>query len=370
MDQDSGLRVYTERLVETMIGLDKNIRYLLLYRIPKWFGRFSGYSNVTEILAKAPHKFWWDQVSVPYVAWKKKADFIFNPKFSVPLISHCPVAMSLREPAWWAWREHYPAWNSLFMRTMIPLYCKKSVALFPISNFVFEENLKYQKLDNSKVEIAYPGPNKHFKRTVDKESLYQFKNKYHLPDLFVLSVTRVDHPGIEETKKYFPGKNPETTLQAYKLCKDRIPHKLVFAGRNIKQYLLDYGFSSKDFKDVIFLDFVPHDEIVHLYNLADLFVLPTFYESFGQTMVEAMSCGCPVVASTTGACPEIGGDAVLLADPYDVKDFSEKMLKVLAENELRKELKEKGINRAKFFNWERTANVILSFLLNRAKHKS
>lgn len=91
MDQDDGIGYGIERLVEKMLELDQQNSYLLLYRTRKRFGRFSGYPNVKEVLLKAPHKLLWDQVAVPYRAWREGADVIWNPKFSVPLISHCPV---------------------------------------------------------------------------------------------------------------------------------------------------------------------------------------------------------------------------------------------------------------------------------------
>ena len=90
MDQDSGFRAYIEGLIENMLAIDTENSYLLIYRTNKHFGRFSAHKNVKEVLLSAPHKFAWDQVAVPYMAWKERADVIFNPKFTVPLISPLP----------------------------------------------------------------------------------------------------------------------------------------------------------------------------------------------------------------------------------------------------------------------------------------
>jgi hypothetical protein len=202
IDQGGGLAVYTERLVEGMLEIDQENRYLLMYRTPQWMGRFAEYPNVHEKLVRAPHKLVWDQVAVPYTAWRERADLIFNPKFSVPFISPCPVAMSLREPAWFAWAEHYPSWNARFMRFTVPRYARKSVALFPISNFVLTENCKYLDLDEDKIVVASPAPNKHFGVIDDKGRLEEYRRKYELPERFIFSAARVDHPGIEETDSH------------------------------------------------------------------------------------------------------------------------------------------------------------------------
>jgi glycosyltransferase involved in cell wall biosynthesis len=367
MDQDSGLRSYVEGLLEHLLQLDQDNSYLLLYRMTKWFGRFAAFKNAQEVLLWAPHKLLWDQIAVPYRAYKEGADIIFNPKFTVPLISHCPVAMRLAEPAPWVWPEHYERWDVRYMRTMFPLYCRKADHMFTLSNFVLEENRRYLGLPFDDTTVTYAAPSGYFRQIDDPASLERFRTMYQLPPRFILAVTRVDHPGLDKSKSWHPGKNIETTLRAFALCRDRIPHELVIAGRQVDEYLLQTGWSSADFEGVRFLGFVPHTELPALYNLADLFVMPSFYEGFGFALAEALACGCPVIASQTGSCPEVSGGAALIADPYDPSDFAEKMLSILHNDELRQELRKKSLARAALFNWEQTAKLTLQGLTSAVK---
>lgn len=362
MDQDSGHRAIIEGLVDNLLRIDQENSYLLLYRTDKWLGRFSSAENVKEVLVKAPHKLAWDQVAVPYRAWREGADVIYNPKFSVPLVTHCPVVMGLHEPVWWAWPDHYEWLDVRYMRLMFPLYCRKTSHFFAISDFVIGENRKHLGLPFDNVTVTYPAPKEYFRPIDDAAALEQFRNEYNLPQRFIVSVTRVDHPGLDGSTSFFPGKNVETTVRAFMLCRDHIPHKLVIAGRRVREYLLHLGFTDSDLKDIHFTDFVPHEEIPKLHNLAELFILPSFYESYAMAFVEAMACGCPTIAAQTGACPEISGGAALLADPYDPTDFADRIIQVLTDKDLYLELKSKSLERAATFKWERTARIALEGL--------
>ena len=367
MDQDSGFRAYTEALVGNMISLDPKVSYLLLYRTPKWLGRFESCSNVREVLVGAPHKFLWDQAAVPYRAWKEGADVIFNPKFSVPLIAHCPVAMGLQEPAWWTWPQHYEKFDRTYQKVMLRRYIHKAAHLFPMSSFILEENRRVLGLPLANTTLAYAAADRHFQRVDDAEALEAFRHKYQLPPRFILSVTRVDHPGLEGSTSFYGGKNPETTFRAFARIRDRVPHELVFAGRRARDYLLHTEGPDVNLDRVRFIDFVPYEELPKIYNVAELFVNPAYYEGCPATLLQAMACGCPMVVANSGGSADVGSGAALFADPYDAADFADKMLAVLTSDALRQELREKGLRRSADFRWEKTARDVLAALSRVAK---
>jgi glycosyltransferase involved in cell wall biosynthesis len=94
-----------------------------------------------------------------------------------------------------------------------------------------------------------------------------------------------------------------------------------------------------------------------IYAGARLLVLPSFDEGFGMPVVEAMSLGIPVVASTRGALPEVCGGAALLVDPEDVEGLSQAMERVLFDGGMARRMGEAGLRRAQGFNWARTAEL-------------
>lgn len=112
---------------------------------------------------------------------------------------------------------------------------------------------------------------------------------------------------------------------------------------------------------VIMPGFVPDEDLAAYYTHAECFVLPSREEGFGFPPIEAMACGCPVIVSTAGALPEIGGDAVLTVDPHSREDLAKALLDVLERDELRDRLVAAGRQRALLFSWERAAAGTMDF---------
>jgi len=106
---------------------------------------------------------------------------------------------------------------------------------------------------------------------------------------------------------------------------------------------------------VNYLGYLNNEELAALYRGASCLVFPSFYEGFGLPPLEAMACGCSVVVSNVASLPEVCGEAAYYVNPYDVESIAEGMYKVLTDEDLRRSLIEKGLERAKLFSWEKSA---------------
>jgi len=197
--------------------------------------------------------------------------------------------------------------------------------------------------------------------------------------------TIVVPPGIdaERYRPQVPGRSRYASLKYLLAVGDHRPHKnlhraleafdrladenlwLVLAGRTFSQ---DPGYVSRALarlrrpERVILPGYVPIEEMPALYSDAVALVLPSLYEGFGLTPLEAMACGTPVIASRAASIPEVCGDAAEYVDPLDVDDLERGMRRVLGEADLRRELRDRGLRRVLQYSWDRTADRIHEIL--------
>jgi len=111
--------------------------------------------------------------------------------------------------------------------------------------------------------------------------------------------------------------------------------------------------------ELVFTGYVPDEDLVALYNAADLFVYPSIFEGFGLPPLEAMACGTPVVCSNTSSFPEVVGDAALTVDPLDPEALARAIAALLNDADLRAQLSKLGLRRVGTFLWEHTMHATL-----------
>jgi len=231
---------------------------------------------------------------------------------------------------------------------------KKVEAVITDSGYWREEIPNLSGFPKEKIFVIPLAAGEEFKRLeIKKLRNLGVKEKYQLPDNFVLYVGDVNW-----------NKNVEGLIKAFAKSKIKI--------QNLKLVLVGKAFEDRDLKETNsilqlikelnlinqtkILGYVPTEDLVGIYNLATVFCLPSFSEGFGLPVLEAMACGCPVVAGRTSSLPEICDEAAVLVDPYDINDIARGIKKAIENKE---KLKEKGIKQAEKFSWQQTANLTL-----------
>jgi glycosyltransferase involved in cell wall biosynthesis len=360
LDEKGGIGVYTQNLVPELLDIDCRNQYVLFYRNPAHLGRFAHYPNVTERVVHAPHKVVWDQIAIPYACWREKVDLVFHPKFTVPLLAPCKVVMVVHGADWFIpeQAQFYSRLDTQYIRLMMPLYFKKATLVISVSQLTTDNFYQVLKLPPGKIKTIYFGPVRYFKQVTDQVVLQNVKDRYHLPEKFILTLTKRGGDGRKNLGQIF---------QAYARYHKQVktPHKLVVGGKDCHLFRAEYGLPREGYGlDILFPGWIEQEDLPAVYSLADLYLYPSNLEAFPIPLTEAMACGTPIVTSNVNGLKEIAGDAAILVDPSDPEAISSAVCQVLSDVELWIRLSKKGLDRSAKFTWEKCARITLETLEN------
>jgi glycosyltransferase involved in cell wall biosynthesis len=352
-----GIGVYTKEIVSALLRVDSTNEYVLIY--PRFGsaktrrGQFRRHNNAIEIeteFSRVPFGTYWDQVIVPGVAKQYGVDVLFNPFLTVPIRGRFGKVMIMHNVEYHTVPNVYDMvmYGWWFMLEKVIMQAADRV--ISISNVMTEDFRKHVKYPFNQVRTIYHGVNEKFQIVTDEARLARAREEYELAEHFILFVGHL-----------YPQKNFSVLARAFAQLKDTIPHRLVVAGRprwkadSDLRLIEELGIRDR----IDILHFVPNDDLVSIYNLADCFVYPSLYESFGLAQLEAMACGCPVIGANSGAIPEITGGTAMLFDPHSPEDLTRAILTVTQDADVRRDLVERALVRVKDFTWERTARETL-----------
>jgi glycosyltransferase involved in cell wall biosynthesis len=230
-------------------------------------------------------------------------------------------------------------------RMLLPWTVKTADGIIAVSQSTKRDLVTRVGVPEQKITVIYPGVGPEFS-PCNPNTVKEIREKYHL-----------NHPFILYTGTLAPHKNVSTLVTSFRRLKDSgMPHSLVLTGIRGWRYhsVLETVRRLHLEKDVVFTGYIPYEDLPGMYSAADLYVYPSLYEGFGLPVVEAMACGCPVIASNVSSLPEVVGDAGVLITPT-VDELATSMQEVLRDESLRDELSRKGLERASRFTWEKTA---------------
>ncbi len=310
-----------------------------------------------------PGKFW-TQFGLPLNLFlsKSKPDVFFSPTHYAPRFSPIPTVVSIMDLAYLRFPELFNKADMYQLRNWTKYSVEKAKVVLTISNSSRNDIIKTYKVPEGKVKTIYPGIKQSVSLQPHVYAMNELKAKYNLSNNYVLFVgTLQPRKNISRLIEAFA-----QALESKKLDEAYRDLQLVVVGKKgwLYEDILNaprkFGVENK----VAFLEGINDDELHMLYKHTLCYVLPSLYEGFGLPVVEAMKQGTPVITSNVSSMPEAGGDAAVYIDPEDVSDISDKLVKVVNDKNLRKELSEKGKKQATKFNWEKTAKETLKVLVD------
>jgi len=348
----AGKGCYAFHLVSEILKNDRDNQYILYTSKPA--NQFEKYSNVT-IKVITSKSFLWHLAVLKHL-YKENVDLFFAPTSYIIPALHNPnkikVAMTVHDLVAFLFPNSHNKKAMFAERIFLKKALRKVVHIFAVSLNTKRDLITQFFTPNHLVSIVSNAASEDFK-VVPNDELKKFKTENKLPEKFIFAAGTLE-----------PRKNFCMLIRAFNKVKKEFPkYKLLIAGS--KGWYYDEIFETveelKLAEDVKFLGYVTEDELIKLYNLAEIFVYPSIYEGFGIPPLEAMKCGCPVITSNTSSLPEVVGDAALKINPKKEKELADVIIKLLKDENLCSELKKKGFEQAQKFSWEKSAKEVIKF---------
>jgi len=355
----TGIGQYTHELLTTILKLDRGIEYHLFYQrqldhdwreVPRTVGHRVRSGRV-KLALSSPER--WEQVSLPLSLLLVRPTLYHAVGMIGPLVSPSPLVATIYDLAFVRHPEFFEEREAKYWNSWVPATARRARKLLAISEFTASEFQTLYRIPSSRITITPPGVARDFVPQQDAEDLRRVLARYALSRPYVLFVGAIQ-----------PRKNIVRLIRAFAEVRNRynIPHELVICGQ--RGWLCDDVFSlaaAPYLKGCVrFLGYVRRDDLPYLYSGADVFAYPSLYEGFGLPVLEAMACGTPVLTSRTSALPEVAGDCAVLVDPTNVGEIADGLWHLLDNQQDRARLAAHGIERARSFTWDLTAELTLA----------
>ena len=365
----TGVEEYTLNLLKNLLKLDKKNKYVLFFnswKAPRInFGWLEKYPNAALKKFRLPNKllnflFW-------YFNWPKidkmigGADLYFMPNIIFGSVSKkIKLIVTMHDLSFEKYPETFSLKKRLWHAFVSPKkICRRADLIIAVSESTKSDLAINYGIDSLKLAAIKSGLSGDFKViSRNDQKLLEIKEKYNLPYKFILYLGTVE-----------PRKNIIGIIRAYNQLRKindagLNKYKLVIAGTSgwKNKKIFDEINKSTFASDIFLPGFIEDEDKPYAYNLASLFVSPSFFEGFGFPPLEAMASGVPVIVSNNSSLPEIVGNAGILIDPDKPDEIFQAIKEVLLNRELREKLREKGLEQAKKFSWLKTAKEFLEII--------
>lgn len=294
----------------------------------------------------------WTYTGLPIQCARTGIDALYCPASSAPfnLSSKIGLVVTIHDISYLRFPEHYSRSFAEYYKFVLPKIIKRADAITTVSNTELKNIVEYFPEASTKISVVYPGISKKFLN---------------------LGLERM--PIILAVGSINKHKNLTTLVKAFSQSIEYIPHKLIIVGgkRDIISSDSELHIAIKRIPSdrIEIVGHISDEDLIKLYNKAEIFVFPSIFEGFGAVPLEAMACGCAVIASNASAIPEVCEHAAYYFDPKDVFSLTDAIILVAQDAALRESLFIAGKERSSLFSYKKTAEKI-NELLNFSAHKA
>jgi glycosyltransferase involved in cell wall biosynthesis len=352
--EKTGIGYYTSNLVHSLAQIDKKNTYILypffyfitnpLYKTatkPAQKNFYIKFEHVPKIIV--------DKIRLSFLPKRwifGDVDILHSTTYSSPKDHYGKLIVTIYDISFITFPHFHTDINRNHCEQEIMNAIKYADTIISISEHGRSELLRHYDIDPDIIQVTPLAAHDRFRPVND----YLWADKYQIPSGYILFIGTLE-----------PRKNLQTLLMSYLSLPPEIKrkHKLVIAGNKgwlnneIEQQII------LNREDIMYLGYVPEEDLPSLYSGALFFVYPSYYEGFGLPIIEAMACGTPVITSNTSSMPEIAGDAALFFNPDNGQELFNAIMLLIHDEGLRHEMSWKGIIQAAQYSWEKTARKTL-----------
>ncbi|MBI4485897.1 MAG: glycosyltransferase family 4 protein [Acidobacteria bacterium] len=343
---DFGIGTYIRNLLRHLARLDRRTEFVLFCRTADAPALASLGENFRPVAEQAGNYSVAEQFTIPLALRRERVTLFHAPHYILPPLVPCKSVVTIHDCIHLMFPQYLSSRLALtYARRSMAMAARRASRVMTVSESSKRDIMRFFDTDPDKISVIYNAYDERFGVEPAEEDVLRVRERYQLHDEFVLYAGNVK-----------PHKNLERLIDAFHTVRNRgLGHlKLVMIGDEISKYaaLRRAVHQHQLHKYVRFLGYLPEETLAVMYRLAGVFVFPSLYEGFGLPPLEAMASGTPVVTSNVSSLPEVAGDAAVLVDPYDPHAIADGVERVLTDETLRRDLRRKGLARAKQFSWE------------------
>ncbi|MBF0479789.1 MAG: glycosyltransferase family 4 protein [Candidatus Omnitrophica bacterium] len=296
-------------------------------------------SRIKNVIIKPAHTFIWDQFHLCSRLGKEKIDLFFSPYYKIPLFAPCKIISTILDLTYQVfpyYKNRMSIFDKLYYLTFGTFCVWRANHILTCSEHSKKDICRLYSVFPSKISVIPLSLSPIYRYESDPAKLAQVREQFNAKDGYILYMGN-----------FKPHKNVATLIEAFMLVAEQFSKlKLVLVGPKTHQYEMlenlaeELQISDKvEFVGTIFENNDPH----LIYSAAEMMVIPSCYEGFGLPLIEAMACHTPIAASNYSSIPEVLKKAGLLVPPQDVQGFTDAMLQILSDKDLRSQLVQEGL---------------------------
>lgn len=352
-----GMDIVALELISQLQQIDQENEYFIMVKpdVDNTVLKESANFHIIEVPG-GPYPIW-EQYHLPKALKKIKPDILHCTSNTAPVFSKISLVLTLHDILYmqkidFTKGSWYQRFGNLYRRWIVPRIIHRCKKVVTVSDFEKKEIDDHFSLPQDLVNVVYNSYNPNFHPVSDANKLKFYKEKFNLPDQFILYLGNTH-----------PNKNIRNVLKALSLLHDQHNEKIALVMPDIDKIFLhkiltEIG-NPQLATSISLTGYVPNHELKYIYNLAELFLYPSFYESFGIPILEAMACGVPVITSNTTAMPEVAGESAIIVNPEKPAEITQAINALLSNPQLYSQYKNAGLERASSFDWNITAHKVL-----------